>query len=207
MKHYILVILAFFLLTSSDNTKPRVLIIGDSISSGYTPYVKELLKDEAIVLHNKGNAEYTGTGIKNIDEWLGDGNWDIIHFNWGLWDMYGWRYEDILRTPETYAKNLEMLVSKLQKTGATLIWATTTPVCPEPEVHNFAVINPKTEKAYRKAALKVMKKHNVHINDLYTAIKPKQKDYAIGDDDVHFTSEGYQFLAKQVADKIRINLE
>ena len=38
-------------------------------------------------------------------------------------------------------------------------------------------------------------------------MKRKQKDYAIGENDVHFTSEGYQYLAKQVADEIRKNLK
>lgn len=205
MKRYVLVFLAFLLLTSTNNPKPKVLIIGDSISLGYTPYVKELLKDDAIVIHNKGNAQYTGVGLLKIDEWFGQEDWDVIHFNWGLWDMYGWRYKDTIRTPEVYAKNLETLVARLEKTGAKLIWATTTPVCPEPERNDLVTIDSKTEKAYRKAALKVMKKHKIQVNDLYKTIKPKQNEYAIGGNDVHFTSEGYQFLAEQVAEKLEIN--
>ncbi|MEC8506873.1 MAG: SGNH/GDSL hydrolase family protein, partial [Planctomycetota bacterium] len=35
---------------------PRVLIIGDSISLGYTPYVASILKGRAKVVHNPGNA-------------------------------------------------------------------------------------------------------------------------------------------------------
>lgn len=207
MKQYILVFLAFFILTSTHNPTPKVLIIGDSISLGYTPYVKELLKDEAIVIHNKGNAQYTGVGLIKIDEWLGEEDWDIIHFNWGLWDMYGWRYKDTLRTPDVYAKNLETLVARLEKTGAKLIWATTTPVCPEPERNDLVTIDSKTEKAYRKVALKVMKKHKIQVNDLYKTIKTKHNEYAIAGNDVHFTSEGYQVLAEQVADVIRKNLK
>lgn len=207
MKRYILLLVAFFLLTSTHNPKPKVLIIGDSIAGGYSPYVQELLKDEADVIKNKGNAEYTGTGIIKIDEWLGEENWDVIQFNWGLWDMYGWRYEDTLRTPEIYAKNLEILVSRLEETGAKLIWATTTPVCPQPEVHNLAVISNETEKAFRKAALHVIKKHNIQVNDLYATIKPIRNKYAIGDHDVHYTSDGYKILAEQVADEILKNLK
>ncbi len=207
MKRYILAFLVFFILTSADNSKPKVLIIGDSISLGYTPYVKELMKDEAIVIHNKGNAQYTGTGLIQIDDWLGEEDWDVIHFNWGLWDMYGWRFKDTLRTPDVYAENLEILLTRLEETGAELIWATTTPVCPAPERNDLMVIDSKTEKAYRKAALRVMRKHKVQVNDLYASIKRKRNDFAIGDNDVHFTSEGYQFLAEQVADEIRKNLK
>ena len=66
---------------------PRILIIGDSISIGYTPFVKELFQGRAEVVHNPGNAQHTGTGLENIDLWLGDGHWDVIHFNWSLWDL------------------------------------------------------------------------------------------------------------------------
>jgi lysophospholipase L1-like esterase len=52
-----------------------------------------------------------------------------------------------------------------------------------------------------------MRKHKVQVNDLYASIKRKQKDYAIGENDVHFTSEGYQFLAEQVSDEIRKKLK
>ena len=207
MKSYILAFLVIIILTGADHTKPKVLIIGDSISMEYTPYVKELLNDEAIVIHNEGNAAYTGTGLLKIDEWLGEEDWEVIHFNWGLWDMYGWRFKDTLRTPDVYAENLEILVTKLEETGAKLIWATTTPVCPAPERNDLTLIDSNTEEAYRMAALKVMKKHKVQVNDLYASIKPKQSEYAIGDNDVHFTSEGYQFLAQQVAEKIRKNLK
>ena len=207
MKRYILAFLVLIILTGADNTKPKVLIIGDSISGGYTPYVKELMKDEAIVIKNKGNAQYTGTGLIMIDEWLGEEEWDVIHFNWGLWDMYGWRYKDTLRTPDVYARNLETLVKRLEETGAELIWATTTPVCPAPERNDLTLIDSKTEKAYRKAALRVMRKHKIQVNDLYASMKRKQKDYAIADNDVHFTSEGSQFLAEQVADEIRKKLK
>ena len=203
MKRYIFAILVCFILTGAVNTKPKVLIIGDSISLGYTPYVKELMKDEAIVVHNKGNAAYTGTGLIMIDEWLGEEDWDVIHFNWGLWDMYGWRFKDTLRTPDVYAENLEILITRLEETGAELIWATTTPVCPAPERNDLTLIDSKTEKAYRKAALRVMRKHKIQVNDLYASMKRKQKEYAIGENDVHFTSEGSQFLAEQVANEIR----
>ena len=27
-------------------------------------------------------------GLAHIDEWLGDGKWDIIYFNWGIWDTH-----------------------------------------------------------------------------------------------------------------------
>ncbi|MFY0654013.1 MAG: SGNH/GDSL hydrolase family protein [Cyclobacteriaceae bacterium] len=203
----IISVIAVFLFAAHTNKLPKVLIIGDSISAGYTPFVKELLKDEATVIRNEGNARYTGFGLIKINEWLGEENWDVIQFNWGLWDMYGWRYKDSIRTPDVYAKNLEILIARLEETGAKLIWATTTPVCTGPEKNDLMVIDLKTENAFRKAALRVMKRHEIQVNDLYAFIKPKQNEYAMGDNDVHFTTEGYQYLAGHVADEIRKKLK
>ena len=33
-------------------------VLGDSISLGYTPFVKTMMKDEANIIHNKGNAQH-----------------------------------------------------------------------------------------------------------------------------------------------------
>ena len=82
-----LFVICIFMLTSFSEKKPKILIIGDSISIGYTPFVKENLIEKAIVKHNPGNAQHSGTGLKKVKEWIGDEDWDIIQFNWGLWDL------------------------------------------------------------------------------------------------------------------------
>lgn len=51
---------------------PKVLIIGDSISLGYTPFVIEGMANKAIVTHHEGNAGPTMRGIENIESWLDD---------------------------------------------------------------------------------------------------------------------------------------
>ncbi len=74
---------------------PRVLILGDSISIGYTPFVQDMLKSEAEVVRPtrpNGNAENcsgTTLGVTAIDCWLkiGGGKWDVIHVNFGLHDL------------------------------------------------------------------------------------------------------------------------
>src|SRR5207245_1524244 len=107
---------------------PRVLLIGDSISIGYTVTVRKELAGKANVYRIPENGADTVNGLKKIDVWLGDSHWDAIHFNWGLHDLKvtadGARQVPI----ETYEKNLAALVTRLKKTGARLIWATTTPV-------------------------------------------------------------------------------
>ena len=188
---------------------PKVLIMGDSISIGYTPYVVENLQGVAEIKRHKGNAGPTIRGVARIEEWLGKGKWDLIHFNWGLWDMYGWEYHKEDRSPEAYGKRLESLVGRLKKTGAKLIWATTTPACPanektmEGRFKQKVRISPELERKYLAVALAVMKKHGVEVNDLHAFMKPRWTKYAIADNNVHFTKLGSQKLGEQVAKVIQ----
>ena len=53
-----------------DPGLPRVLLIGDSISIGYTVPVRERLKGRANVHRPTTNAGPTSNGVKNLDAWL-----------------------------------------------------------------------------------------------------------------------------------------
>src|SRR5712692_6887545 len=66
---------------------PRVLLIGDSISIGYTVPTRHLLTGKANVHRIPANGGPTTNGLANLDAWLGHGKWDVIHFNWGLHDL------------------------------------------------------------------------------------------------------------------------
>ena len=66
---YVLLSVLFAIVAEGN---PKVLIIGDSISLGYTPFVVELLEAKATVVHNEGNAGPTQRGLESIDDWLGD---------------------------------------------------------------------------------------------------------------------------------------
>jgi acyl-CoA thioesterase-1 len=70
---------------------PRVLLIGDSISIGYTLPVRSLLHGKANVHRPPVNCAATIHGLKSLEKWLATGGenkkWDIIHFNWGLHDL------------------------------------------------------------------------------------------------------------------------
>ncbi len=65
---------------------PRVLLIGDSISMGYTLPVRRALEGQANVHRIPANGGDTKKGLQLLDGWLGDGHWDIIHFNFGIHD-------------------------------------------------------------------------------------------------------------------------
>jgi acyl-CoA thioesterase-1 len=183
----------------ADAKLPRVLLIGDSISIGYTQPTAKLLDGKAKVTHHADNAQDTRYGLKRLNVWLKDGPFDVIHFNWGLWDLIGGGKAVPI---EDYEKNLRELVKQLKETKAKLIWASTTPV---PE-KNARKRRDADVQAYNAVAKKVMEENKIPIDDLYEFAKP-QLDKIQQRDDVHFTKEGSAALAKQVADSIRKALE
>ena len=195
--------------------QPTILIIGDSISIGYTPFVKDHFQGKAIVKHNAGNAQHTGTGLEKINEWLGDEEWDIVQFNWGLWDLayrspgataYGNRDKangTVTFSVDEYAKNLDSLVTYIQsKTDAKLIFVTTSYV-PKEEVGRYTSDPTK----YNAAGISVMKKHGVLVNDIYKKSKSIHKKYGIGSDDVHYSKEGYKLLADYISSFLEKELD
>jgi acyl-CoA thioesterase-1 len=180
---------------------PRVLLIGDSISIGYTLPVRAALEGKANVHRIPTNGGPTINGLKQIDQWLGDGPWDVIHFNWGLHDLK--QIEGKQQVPlDEYEQNLRKLVARLKQTGAKLIWSSTTPV-PEgssPPRSNEDVL------AYNAVAKKIMDENQVAIDDLYEFARPKLAEIQ-RKANVHFTPEGSKVLAGQVAESIAKALE
>ena len=193
----------------SDQDLPKVFIIGDSISIGYTQDVIHSLQNRAFVSRAKSNCGDTNRGLKALDTWLGDTKWDLIHFNWGLHDLC-FRNPEVKNVgnrdkvngkqsvpPQQYMKNLEELVLRLKKTGAKLIWASTTKV-PEGEPGRIA----GNEIKYNQMAEKIMRKHGVEINDLHKLSSSLQPSFFRKPGDVHYSSQGSSVLGSQVAKTI-----
>lgn len=186
---------------------PRVLIIGDSISIGYTDFVRKLLQGKAEVARIPVNGGPTTYGLVNIQSWLGGGHWDVIHFNWGLHDIKLDPAGRKRQVPITkYEENLRLLVKTLKATGARLIWANTTPVPPVPWTKLDPPRSTSDVPFYNAVAKKVMDENGIPIDDLYSFALPRLE--AIQQpSNVHFTEEGYRELAEQVAASITAALE
>ena len=197
----------------AEQSLPKVLVIGDSISIGYTPPLVQILEGTATVLHNPGNAAHSRNGLEKLEEWLGETDWAVIHFNHGLHDL---KYVDaegkntrdretgnIQISLEEYEQNLEAIVLRLKKTGSILIFATTTPFPDQPEGPLREI--PDLEK-YNEAAVRVMKKHQVEINDLHSFVLPRMAEIQ-KPNNVHFTEEGSKVLAEEVARHILKSLK
>jgi acyl-CoA thioesterase-1 len=184
---------------------PRVLLIGDSISIGYTLPARALLKDRANVHRANGNCGDTARGLRDLDKWLGTGKWDVIHFNFGLHDLKYLDEKGQYVPPEKgkqvaplpqYEENLRQLVKRLQKTGAKLVFATTTPV-PAGSLGRVE----HDELRYNEVATRVMKENGITIDDLNALVTAKQAQLQ-RPKNVHFTPAGYDELAAQVVASI-----
>ncbi len=197
----------------------NVRILGDSISIGYTPYVQTMLSYLADVkrpvLENGEveNCEGTSKAIQNFKRWLGDTEWDVIHFNFGLHDLKHVDREtgegstnpaDPLQADlKAYKNNLTQIVEELKASGADLIFATTTPY---PEQVEGPLRDPGMAEKYNKVAIKIMNKNNIEINDLYTFAKPRLDEIQL-QNNVHFNNLGYRELADKVIARITETLE
>ena len=207
--------------TQADGSAARVLILGDSISIGYTPLVREMLEGEAKVVRPMAangraeNCQGTDYGVEHVDRWLqlDGGDWDVIHFNFGLHDMKrvdpasGAASSDPSHPRQTpvdeYEQQLDTIVQQLKATGAELIFATTTPV-PQGDLRPHRDI--EDPQRYNDAARRAAKKHSVAINDLYGFAQPRLEEIQLPQN-VHFTPGGSRVLAEEVAKNIRAALK
>jgi len=201
--------------SSETSSLPRVLIIGDSISIGYTDPVRNNLKGVADVLRPSGNCQDTGTGLAQIKNWLGTNKWDVIHFNFGIWDTHlldasgnllsGSMAGDtrplsdgvrIRHTPDQYKANLAKLVEILKGSGAKLIWASSTPIMfrTGKRFEDIPTLN--------RVAADLMKSEGVAIDDLYEFVLPHVRVWQ-SPDQCHFNARGNEQLGKQVTEHIQ----
>lgn len=191
-----------------DPNLPNVLLIGDSISMGYMIPARNALKGKANVFRPKTNCGPTTKGVAEIEQWLGDRKWDLIHFNHGLHDLkYMGPKGQNLADPEAegshqqvpmdeYKKNLRTIAERLKRTGAVVIWRETTPV---PEGSKGRV--PGDSVKYNAAAAEVIKEiGGIATDPFYEFAMSVKKDQRPAN--VHYTPAGSQQLGQHVAEVI-----
>lgn len=189
-----------------DPALPRVLLIGDSISIGYTVPVRTMLAGKANVHRPLTNCGPTTNGVRNLDLWLGDKKWDVIHFNFGLHDLKFMGpngenlYDPKKGTPQVslkeYRLNLDSIARRLRKTGAVLIWRNTTPV---PPGSKGRVVG--DSKKYNDVAAKVMARYKIPTHDMFTFASAHMDDIMLKAN-VHFSQAGSKKLGETVVEQI-----
>ena len=187
----------------------KVILIGDSIRIGYEPIVRRVLAEQCEI---EAPPENGGTSEKireNLDDWVISREPDIVHMNCGLHDIKREFGEDRRQVPiESYRTNLEEIFSRIRnKTGAQLVWATTTPV--NEEWHHERKPFDRFESdvtAYNEVARDIAERMQIHMNDLYGVVMNAGRDALLQPDGVHFNDAGKELLGQRTADVIRAML-
>ncbi len=173
----------------------KILLIGDSIRMSYQPRVSEILNGIAEVVGPSDNCRFVKYTLWNINSWINElGKPDLVHWNNGIWDIYRQNKDMGIFTPlNEYIRDLERTLMELKKTGAKIIWATTTPVSEKfMNGHNSDI------DLYNEESLKYMLKENIAVNDLNHIIKKDIEKY-IGEDNLHLSESGINVCAESVS--------
>lgn len=200
-----------------DPALPTVLVLGDSISIGYTPALREALQGVANVVRPMGrkgpeNCSGTKNGVARVADWVSRyGQPDVITFNFGLHDLKREKADAAGKAvasedpndprqsePEAYRENLTKIVEQLQATGAKLFFVTTTPVPPGGVKPHRDLGDPLL---YNGIARQIVEPRGIEVIDLWSvaAEKPEWMRPA----NVHFTPDGSAGLAAAIATPLK----
>ena len=183
---------------------PALIVIGDSVSIGYTPTLAKVLdttQNGWFVQHSPwaggGGAADTRNGRNCMPEFLRTANyapqqWDFVLFNFGL--------HDLTNTSSAYAAykaNLENITDTiLAASPRRVLYALTTPMMKNFNAGNFAV------EHNNAVAARIMAERQIPTVDLYSVVTDHcGKQYvdcdicAASPCDYHYKGEGYPMLA------------
>jgi len=182
----------------ADPSLPRVLLIGDSIMNGYSPYVVEALRGRANVIRLVafGMVAQNAAGAAQFVEKnrLKDGEYAVIHYNDGLHSL------PPRITDAQYGEGLGHMLRQLRTMTPKVIWATTTPAPDRnntlgPESANGAVLTRNLMSKQIAGDL------GIEVNDLYELVIGRREQLQ-GFANLHFTPEGSKAMGEQIAAKI-----
>lgn len=173
---------------SPSNGKSTVLIIGDSISVGYTITIRTQLTNYDVV-HNPCNAMETTWTRSQINKWLDSrAQFEAITWNNGMWDIADW----VQTTDYDYVSNLHYIAKKIKAKTSRPLFILTTQVLPGTPHRVDANVFHKNQ-----LAAQVMAQEGIPVLDLYS-VSQGIPLYHVDPHDVHYTPAGYQILGNAV---------
>lgn len=177
---------------ADDLASDRVLLIGDSVSVGYTKAVIERLDGIARVDRLANSKGVNDPALyKEIGYVLGEYSYRAIHFNNGL---HGIHLPD-----EVYASSLNGMVQMLQwyGRGAGLVWASSTPIAASDDPAALDAEKNAVVKRRNAQACRIMQSYDIPINDLYTLMldRPELRS----SDQYHFNADGQTVQGEAVS--------
>jgi len=185
-------LLSFPVASAQEKKVPKLLFLGDSVHRQIVEGAGGQLGGQVSLHFPPGASPYdSGTALAKIDSLLGEAQWDIIYFNFGIGDLF---YKDPatkeirvmcksnggvrVSTPAQYEKQLDGLVQRLKATKARLIWGNTTPlitISAWAQPLRDRLFDAKSEIEYNAIAARVMAKHNVPVVDLHSHVMEQFK--------------------------------
>ncbi len=179
----------------------NILLIGDSIRMGYDKAVQKTLEGKAKVYFPEDNCRFASYLLRYVHDYCAlakDENFDIVHWNVGLWDCLRLFEEDPHTPVDVYAYYVERICVRIKKfcPDAKVIFATSTRVISEQMAKDFKRYNEDIE-AYNRAAVEVVKKHGFEVDDLY-AVSAALPESAHSDAVHYYTPAGTEALTNQV---------
>ena len=171
--------------------KPRVLLIGDSITRNYYDSVCRHLKDEAYCSRFTTSASVCDPAfLIQLKVMFTDYEYDVIHFNNGL---HGVGY-----TEEEYKAGCEKALKYIREKSPSskIVLALSTPVNPQSQVDH---LNPRIV-ARNCIVEELAKEYHAEMNDLHSISKDHPEYYR---DSHHYKPEAISLQAEQVSDTVR----
>jgi isoamyl acetate esterase len=189
--------------------KIRVFLIGDEVRTGYQDYVKKELALQADISWPDETKLNTRGILANLDSWLAEKTFDVIHINSGLHDIKIDQESGKNMIPiDEYAKNLGDIIKKTHQLqpNASIVWATTTPVTDERSDRQGLSLRCRNAdvQAYNAEAVKTMGRLGVGLNDVYKLIMESGGPYLLENDGITFREAGNMHLSQWVSYSIKL---
>ena len=178
--------------------RPRVLLIGDSITEAYAPEVEHQLGEGAYVARLTTSKSLGDPALlEEVALVLHNASFRVIHFNNG---MHGSGYSE-----DDYRRDFPKLLNLIHRdaAGARLILATTTPKRVD---HHLDQPDAFTDRIrVRNAVVQDWaERKGIPLDDLFRLVENHSEFYK--DDGTHFNEAGVQAEAAQVAEMVKAGL-
>lgn len=176
---------------AASTNKPRVLLVGDSITKGYYKVASDQLGEQANCARFATSACVADPAFHvQLESLLSQYTFTLVHFNNGL---HGVGY-----TEEEYRAGYEKALKAIQKHSPStkLILALSTPLNEKSSANS---LNPRVDERNRIVS-ELAKTYGATVNDLHSISKGHPEYYT---DAYHYKSAAIELQGKQVAEKIK----
>ena len=184
---------------ANEEGHKRILLVGDSITNGFRPFINELLFNGEFYADQLATSKAVDNEhlLKLIDYVLEQNEfYDIVHFMFG---GHGWHlsHEDYYSYYEKIVLHIKEKCSK-----AKIIISSFTPIVDKAYLNALDKKNNYIVERNKIAKL-IAENNGIEFIDIYEVINSiAEKESIYCDDGVHFKEDGYKIIAKSIFEKV-----